>query len=320
MDANNNGKAVIVKNLEKRFGSFIAVNRVSFDVRKGEIFGFLGPNGAGKSTTIRMLCGILSPTGGTGTVAGFDVRTEAEKIKAHIGYMSQKFSLYEDLTVGENIDFYSGIYRIPQAKKKERKEWVIEMAGLQERRHSRTGILSGGWKQRLAFGCAILHEPPIIFLDEPTAGVDPVSRRQFWDLIYELSGKGVTTFVSTHYMDEAEYCNRIGLIYRGELIAIGSPDTLKTEFMQEEVLEVLCERPQDAMDGIEKLPGVKEVALFGKGLHVVAEDAGSAAGDIRNLLGTAASVEKIAPSLEDVFVSLIEARDRADQPQQEVRK
>jgi len=320
MDANNNGKAVIVKDLEKRFGSFIAVNRVSFEVQKGEIFGFLGPNGAGKSTTIRMLTGILAPTGGTGTVAGFDVRTEAEKIKAHIGYMSQKFSLYEDLTVEENIDFYSGIYRIPQAKKKERKEWVIEMAGLQERRHSRTGILSGGWKQRLAFGCAILHEPPIIFLDEPTAGVDPVSRRQFWDLIYELSGKGVTTFVSTHYMDEAEYCNRIGLIYRGELIAIGSPDTLKTEFMQEEVLEVLCERPQDAMDGIEKLPGVKEVALFGKGLHVVAEDAGSAASDIRDLLGAAASVEKIAPSLEDVFVSLIEARDRADQPQQEVRK
>ena len=320
MNAISYENAVVVKNLEKRFGSFIAVNRVSFEVQKGEIFGFLGPNGAGKSTTIRMLTGILAPTGGTGTVAGFDVRTEAEKIKAHIGYMSQKFSLYEDLTVEENIDFYSGIYRIPPAKKKERKEWVIEMAGLQERRHSRTGILSGGWKQRLSFGCAILHEPPIIFLDEPTAGVDPVSRRQFWDLIYDLSGKGVTIFVTTHYMDEAEYCNRIGLIYRGELIAIGSPDTLKTEFMQEEVLEVLCERPQDAMDGIEKLPGVKEVALFGKGLHVVAEDAGSAASDIRILLGAAATVEKIAPSLEDVFVSLIEARDRADQPQQEVRK
>jgi ABC-2 type transport system ATP-binding protein len=320
MNAISYENAVVVKNLEKRFGSFIAVNRVSFEVRKGEIFGFLGPNGAGKSTTIRMLCGILSPTGGTGTVAGFDVRTEPEKIKSNIGYMSQKFSLYEDLTVEENIDFYSGIYRIPPEKKKERKEWVIEMAGLKERRHSRTGILSGGWKQRLSFGCAILHEPPIIFLDEPTAGVDPVSRRQFWDLIYELSGKGVTTFVTTHYMDEAEYCNRIGLIYRGELIAIGSPDTLKTEFMQEEVLEVLCERPQDAMGQIEKLPGVKEVALFGKGLHVVAQDAGSAASDLRNLLGAAATVEKIAPSLEDVFVSLIEARDRADQPQQEVRK
>jgi ABC-2 type transport system ATP-binding protein len=320
MNASSNENAVVVKNLEKRFGSFIAVNRVSFEVQKGEIFGFLGPNGAGKSTTIRMLCGILSPTGGTGTVAGFDVRTEPEKIKANIGYMSQKFSLYEDLTVEENIDFYSGIYRIPPERKKERKEWVIEMAGLQDRRHSLTGILSGGWKQRLAFGCAILHEPPIIFLDEPTAGVDPVSRRQFWDLIYELSGKGVTTFVTTHYMDEAEYCNRIGLIYRGELIAIGSPDTLKTDFMQEEVLEVLCERPQDAMGEIEKLRGIQEVALFGKGLHVVAQDAGRATSDIRNLLGTTASVEKIAPSLEDVFVSLIESRDRADQPQQEVRK
>jgi ABC-2 type transport system ATP-binding protein len=320
MNASSHETAVVVKNLEKRFGSFIAVNRVSFEVGKGEIFGFLGPNGAGKSTTIRMLCGILSPTGGTGTVAGFDVRTEPEKIKANIGYMSQKFSLYEDLTVEENINFYSGIYRIPPEKKKERKEWVIEMAGLQDRRHSRTGILSGGWKQRLAFGCAILHEPPIIFLDEPTAGVDPVSRRQFWDLIYELSGKGVTTFVTTHYMDEAEYCNRIGLIYRGELIAIGSPDTHKTEFMQEEVLEVLCERPQDAMGEIEKLRGIQEVALFGKGLHVIAQDAGRATSDIRNLLGTTASVEKIAPSLEDVFVSLIESRDRADQPQQEVRK
>ncbi len=319
MNPSSIDSAVVVKNLERRFGSFIAVNRVSFEVQKGEIFGFLGPNGAGKSTTIRMLTGILAPTGGTGTVAGFDVRTQAEKIKSNIGYMSQKFSLYEDLTVEENIDFYSGIYRIPHEKKTERKEWVIEMAGLKERRHSRTGILSGGWKQRLSFGCAILHEPPIIFLDEPTAGVDPVSRRQFWDLIYELSGKGVTIFVTTHYMDEAEYCNRIGLIYRGELIAIGSPDTLKTEFMQEEVLEVLCERPQDAMGEIEKLPGIKEVALFGKGLHVVAEDAGSATSEIRNLLGTAASVEKIVPSLEDVFVSLIEARDRADQPQQEVR-
>ena len=320
MNASSNENAVVVKNLEKRFGSFTAVNRVSFEVQKGEIFGFLGPNGAGKSTTIRMLTGILAPTGGTGTVAGFDVRTQAEKIKSNIGYMSQKFSLYEDLTVEENIDFYSGIYRILPEKKKERKEWVIEMAGLQDRRHSLTGILSGGWKQRLAFGCAILHEPPIIFLDEPTAGVDPVSRRQFWDLIYELSGKGVTTFVTTHYMDEAEYCNRIGLIYRGELIAIGSPDTLKTDFMQEEVLEVLCERPQDAMGEIEKLRGIQEVALFGKGLHVVAQDAGRATSDIRNLLGTTASVEKIAPSLEDVFVSLIESRDRADQPQQEVRK
>jgi ABC-2 type transport system ATP-binding protein len=323
MSAGNN-KAVVVKDLEKRFGSFIAVNRVSFEVSKGEIFGFLGPNGAGKSTTIRMLCGILMPSGGTGTVAGFDVRTEAEQIKAHIGYMSQKFSLYEDLTVEENIDFYSGIYRITPEKKKERKEWVIEMAGLKEHRQSRTAILSGGWKQRLALGCAILHEPPIIFLDEPTSGVDPISRRQFWNLIYELSGKGVTVFVTTHYMDEAEYCDRIGLIYRGELTAIGTPEVLKTELMQEDVLEIACDRPKDAMGEIEKLPGIREVALFGKGLHVVAVDGEAAIAAIRSILGEKGyqveHIEKIVPSLEDVFVSLIEARDRAEKAQQEVQR
>ena len=323
MSAGNN-KAVVVKDLEKRFGSFIAVNRVSFEVSKGEIFGFLGPNGAGKSTTIRMLCGILMPSGGTGTVAGFDVRTEAEQIKAHIGYMSQKFSLYEDLTVEENIDFYSGIYRITPEKKKERKEWVIEMAGLKEHRQSRTAILSGGWKQRLALGCAILHEPPIIFLDEPTSGVDPISRRQFWNLIYELSGKGVTVFVTTHYMDEAEYCDRIGLIYRGELTAIGTPEVLKTELMQEDVLEIACDRPKDAMGEIEKLPGIREVALFGKGLHVVAVDGEAAIAAIHSILGEKGyqveHIEKIVPSLEDVFVSLIEARDRAEKAQQEVQR
>jgi len=323
MDRVGTDKAVAVKDLERHFGSFVAVNRVSFEVSKGEIFGFLGPNGAGKSTTIRMLTGILAPSSGSGTVAGFDVRTEAEKIKAHIGYMSQKFSLYEDLTVEENIDFYSGIYRLPPEKKQARKEWVIEMAGLREHRHSRTAILSGGWKQRLALGCAILHEPPIIFLDEPTSGVDPISRRRFWDLIYELAGRGVTVFVTTHYMDEAEYCDRIALIYRGELIALGTPGTLKTELMQEEVLEILSERPQDAMDGIAALAGVKEVALFGRGLHVVAEDGESVAEGIREHLtkkGFAVErVEKIVPSLEDVFVSLIEARDRAEQAQQAVQ-
>ena len=324
MNNTDSTNAVIVKDLERRFGDFIAVNRVSFEVSKGEIFGFLGPNGAGKSTTIRMLCGILSPTGGTGSVAGFNIRTEPEKIKAHIGYMSQKFSLYEDLTVEENIDFYSGIYRIPAEKKNERKEWVIEMAGLQEHRNSRTGVLSGGWKQRLALGCAILHEPPVIFLDEPTSGVDPISRRQFWDLIYELSGEGVTVFVTTHYMDEAEYCDRIGLIYRGELIAIGTPDTLKTEYMQEDILEVMCERPQDAMEGIEKIPDIKEVALFGKGLHVVTEEAESAMESITDLLVKQdyelTRIEKIIPSMEDVFVSLIEARDRAERSQDEVQR
>lgn len=324
MSAPNNGLAVTVQDLEKRFGSFIAVNRVTFQVAKGEIFGFLGPNGAGKSTTIRMLCGILTPSDGTGTVAGYDIRTQPEQIKSHIGYMSQKFSLYGDLTVEENIDFYSGIYRIPPEKKKARKEWVIEMAGLKDHRNSKTAILSGGWKQRLSLGCAILHEPPIIFLDEPTSGVDPISRRQFWDLIYQLSGKGVTVFVTTHYMDEAEYCDRLGLIYRGELIALGTPEVLKNELMQEEVLEVLCERPQDAMGEIEKLEVVKEVALFGKGLHVVAEDAEAASAAISNLLAEKGyallRLEKIIPSMEDVFVSLIEARDRAEMDSREVNR
>jgi ABC-2 type transport system ATP-binding protein len=314
--------AVVVKNLERRFGSFVAVNRISFEVRRGEIFGFLGPNGAGKSTTIRMLCGILAPTSGAGTVAGFDVRTEAENIKAHIGYMSQKFSLYEDLTVEENIDFYSGIYGIPPEKKSARKEWVIAMAGLAEHRHARTATLAGGWKQRLALGCAILHEPPILFLDEPTSGVDPISRRQFWELIYDLSSQGVTTFVTTHYMDEAEYCDRIALIYRGELVALDTPGALKTHLRGQEILELHCDCPQDVQGEIVGLPGVKEVALFGKGLHIVAEDGEAVARLVRGQLDAKGhrilQLEKIAPSLEDVFVSLIETRDRAERPQAEV--
>ena len=317
-------QAVVVRDLERRFGAFVAVNRGSFEVAKGEIFGFLGPHGAGKSTTIRMLCGILAPSGGSGTVAGFDVRTQSEEIKSHIGYMSQKFSLYEDLTVEENIDFYSGIYRIAPEKKQERKDWVLEMAGLRDHRHALTRTLSGGWKQRLALGCAILHEPPILFLDEPTSGVDPNSRRQFWDLIYDLAGRGVTIFVTTHYMDEAEYCDRIALIYRGELIAEGTPETLKTRFMQDDVLEVACERPQDAMEEIRQLEGIKEVALFGRNLHVVAANGEAAAQAVEERLGAGGygleRVEKIPPSMEDVFVSLIEARDSTEQAAQEVER
>jgi ABC-2 type transport system ATP-binding protein len=316
--------AVVVHDLEKRFGSFVAVHRVNFAVRAGEIFGFLGPNGAGKSTTIRMLCGLLAPSGGSGTVAGFDIRTQPEQIKLNIGYMSQKFSLYEDLTVEENIDFYSGIYRIPAQRKAQRKQWVIEMAGLGQHRHTRTAVLSGGWKQRLALGCAILHEPPIVFLDEPTSGVDPLSRRKFWELIYAMADQGVTIFVTTHYMDEAEYCDRLGLIYRGELIALGTPETLKTELMQEEVWELACDRPEAAMEELERLPAIKEVALFGRVLHVVAVDGAEAARQARARLAELglgiSSLEKIAPSLEDVFVSLIEARDRLEQPQAEVRR
>jgi ABC-2 type transport system ATP-binding protein len=313
--------AVTLRDLEKRFGDFVAVSRVSLDVKKGEIFGFLGPNGAGKSTTIRMLCGILTPSGGSGTVAGFDIIRETEKIKNNIGYMSQRFSLYEDLTVEENIDFFSGIYKIPREKKKARKEWVITMAGLTERRNSPAATLSGGWKQRLALGCAILHEPPIIFLDEPTSGVDPISRRNFWDLIYHMSGEGVTVFVTTHYMDEAEYCDRLGLIYRGELIALGSPEELKTGQMAEEIVEVLCDRPQDAMALVEELPGVRHAALFGRGLHVVVERAADAIPAIATkLTGSgfhSGEPEKIVPSLEDVFVSLIEARNRQEAKQSE---
>lgn len=324
MLSNESQPAVVVRDLEKRFGRFVAVNRISFEVAPGEIFGFLGPNGAGKSTTIRMLCGILTPSGGSGGVAGFDIRRETEKIKSRIGYMSQKFSLYEDLTVEENIDFYSGIYRIPSEKRQARKDWVLDMTALREQRQSLTAILPGGWKQRLALGCAVLHEPSIVFLDEPTSGVDPISRRRFWDLIYDLAGRGVTVFVTTHYMEEAEYCDRIGIIYRGELIASSSPEVLKTTLMREDVLEVVCDRPQDAMGAIEKLGNVREVALFGRGLHVVTANGEATVAQVRGELSRRGyrpeRVAKIEPSLEDVFVALIAARDRGDQPLGEVAR
>jgi ABC-2 type transport system ATP-binding protein len=231
--------AVSLNNLTKRFDSFIAVDAVSLSVPRGQIFGFLGPNGAGKSTTIRMLCGILAPTSGSGTVAGFDIATQPERIKENIGYMSQRFSLYEDLTVEENIAFYGGIYRIPAPRLKERAEWVIRMAGLTGRRQSKAGELSGGWRQRLALGCAILHEPAIVFLDEPTSGVDPLSRRTFWELIRTLAAGGVTVFVTTHYMDEAEFCDRLALIYHGDLVAVGTPLELKQARALDGVLPTL---------------------------------------------------------------------------------
>lgn len=314
--------AVVVRGLGRRFGDFQAVKGIDLEVGRGEIFGFLGPNGAGKSTTIRMLCGILAPTEGEGTVAGFDVRTQAERIKANIGYMSQKFSLYEDLTVEENIDFYSGIYRIPADRKRSRKDWVLRMAGLEERRGMRTGMLSGGWKQRLSLGCAILHDPPVIFLDEPTSGVDPISRRRFWDLIYQMAGRGTTIFVTTHYMDEAEYCDRIAMIYRGALIAMGSPAALKEETVREDVLDVKCSRPSDALALIERLDTVKEAALFGSGLHVSAHAGERAAREIREMLTAKGyevwEISAISPTMEDVFVSLIEEHDRRDGAQSEV--
>lgn len=318
------GQAVVVRELEKRFDAFVAVHRISFEVGRGEIFGFLGPNGAGKSTSIRMLCGILSPTAGSGTVVGFDIRTQQEAIKANIGYMSQRFSLYEDLTVEENLRFYGGVYGLDRARQAARTEWVLAMAGLQNHRDARTGVLPAGWKQRLSLGCAILHEPPVIFLDEPTSGVDPISRRRFWELIHDMAGKGVTVFVTTHYMDEAEYCDRLALIYRGELVAVGTPGSLKTQVMREDVVEIVCDRPQDAMGLVEGLPMIREAALFGRGLHVVTADASAAIPALTAVFrgrGHAVErVERIVPSMEDVFISLIEAHDRRERPQEEVRR
>ncbi len=224
-----NGWAVEVENLVKRFGDFTAVDHVSFRVRRGEIFGFLGPNGAGKSTAIRVLCGLLRPTSGSARVGGYDVARDPETVRQNIGYMSQKFSLYDDLTVEENLDFFGGVYGVPEGRKREREDFVLRMAGLEDRRKTMTRLLAGGWKQRLALGCAILHEPPILFLDEPTSGVDPIARREFWDLIYQLSETGHTVFVTTHYMDEAEYCHRLALMYKGKIVALDTPAALKQE-------------------------------------------------------------------------------------------
>ncbi|MDD2715315.1 MAG: ABC transporter ATP-binding protein [Candidatus Wallbacteria bacterium] len=229
---------VEVTDLTRKFDDFIAVDRISLKIGRGEVFGFLGPNGAGKSTTIRMLCGLLVPTSGEGTVAGFDIISESEKIKERIGYMSQKFSLYGDLTVDENIDFYSGIYNVPREIRKKRREFVLEMAGLTEQHNQPASILPAGWKQRLALGCAVLHQPEIIFLDEPTSGVDPLTRRKFWDLIYSFADSGATVFVTTHYMDEAEFCARLCLIYRGRMIAEGSPQELKKVLSASSTLKI----------------------------------------------------------------------------------
>jgi ABC-2 type transport system ATP-binding protein len=306
--------AVEVHGLTKRFGSFTAVDGITFAVKRGEVFGFLGPNGAGKSTTIRMLCGIISPTSGTGTVAGLDIRTQSEQIKARIGYMSQKFSLYEDLTVSENIDFYAGVYGVSAERLAERKRWVLQMAGLEGREQSLTGELPVGWKQRLALGCAIVHEPEILFLDEPTSGVDPISRRQFWDLINALAGEGVTVFVTTHYMDEAEHCDRLCLIYRGRIVAMGTPAELKTHYASGKLMEVEVEPQMAALESLLNDPAVYDAAVFGRRLHVVLPADVDAEGYVRQQLEKEGFriiyLEPVVPSLEDVFVSLVEQTDR----------
>jgi ABC-2 type transport system ATP-binding protein len=306
MDAD--GNSVVVENLVKSFGSFVAVDRVSFATRKGEVFGFLGPNGSGKSTTIRILCGLLRPTSGRAEVVGLDVAKSSEAIRRRIGYMSQRFSLYNDLTVIENLHFYAGMYGVTGAMLGERIDWALEMAGLRGREDSLTATLATGWKQRLALGCAVLHRPEVVFLDEPTSGVDPLSRRRFWELIQQMSAEGVTVFVTTHYMDEAEYCNRLALIFRGRLIALGSPSELKTGAVGGEVLQVECDPLARALAIVRSLAEVRDTAVFGNALHVVVAHADSGAAAIRRALEAAGiavvRIGKIRPSLEDAFVSM----------------
>jgi ABC-2 type transport system ATP-binding protein len=313
--ANNslNTGAVKVEDLVKRFGDFVAVDHISFTVSRGEIFGFLGPNGAGKSTTIRILCGLLMPSEGRAFVGGLDVEAESEAVKRNIGYMSQKFSLYDDLTVEENIRFFSGIYGVPEGIRKERKEYVLGMAGLEARRNTMTRLLPGGWKQRLALGCAILHQPPILFLDEPTSGVDPMARRGFWDLIYQLSEAGHTIFVTTHYMDEAEYCHRVALMYGGKIIALGTPASLKKTLRSQSLLNLESSSPLESMRAIEGEEGILDVAVFGGGLHIRVKDSGKAIPKIRRILErqgiTVRRLEAIQPVMEDVFVTMIEEEE-----------
>jgi len=301
--------AVHVERLTKTFGEFVAVDQVTFDVASGEVFGFLGPNGAGKTTTIKMLNGLLRPTSGAGTVAGLDIMRETETIRRQIGYMSQLFSLYPDLTVDENIGFFSGLYNVPRTRRRERRDWVLEMANLTDQRTRLTGELSLGWKQRLALGCAVLHEPPVLFLDEPTSGVDPISRRNFWDLIYSLTAQGTTVFVSTHYMEEADYCHRLALMNRGRIIALDTPMGLRAAVTQP-LLEVQTDDSVKAVGVLRDVPGVTEVALFGRDLHVTLEDA-SVQETLRPTLEAhqvaVQGVRAVAPSLEDVFISLVQA-------------
>jgi ABC-2 type transport system ATP-binding protein len=300
---------IIAQDLVKRFGAFTAVDHLSLRIARGEIVGFLGPNGAGKSTVIRMLCGLLRPTEGRAFVAGIDVGRDPEGVREHIGYMSQKFSLYADLTVGENLRFFGGIYRVPRALLAERIRFSVAMAGLSGREDHLVSTLAGGWKQRLALGCAILHRPPILFLDEPTSGVDPESRRRFWDLIHALAAEGVTVLVTTHYMDEAEYCHRVALIDRGRLIEMASPGALKSRKLGGDLLLLECEPIGAAVAALEAAPGVRDVAVFGNALHVLVKDAAAAIPALPGYLAerrvAVGRIERIEPTIEDIFVQLV---------------
>jgi len=300
--------AIAAQHLSRRFGRFVAVDDVSFEVRHGEIFGFLGSNGAGKSTTIRMLCGLLRPSSGTAIVGGIDVDREPERVKPRIGYMSQRFSLYERLTVDQNIAFFGGIYGLSGARLAERRRFVIDMAGLQGREGELTGSLSGGWRQRLALGCAILHEPPIVFLDEPTGGVDPLSRRRFWRLIDTLARSGVAVLVTTHYLDEAEHCHRIAIIQAGRLGALGTVAELKRVFDGRPIVEVRAPRPVDAMRVLDAMPEVEKTSIFGTSVHAVLRSSALApqaiAGRLSSQIPGPIESALVEPSLEDVFLDL----------------
>jgi ABC-2 type transport system ATP-binding protein len=305
--------AVQAVELTKKFGEFVAVDRVSFGIDRGEIFGFLGPNGAGKTTTIRMLLGLLKPTAGEATVLGFDIVKKTAEIKKRIGYMSQRFSLYDDLTVDENLNFYGRTYGVRGKRLRARKGFVLHMAGLEGRQRELTRNLSGGWKQRLALGTAIIHEPEMLFLDEPTAGVDPISRRAFWDLLYELAEGGTTIMVTTHYMDEAEHCQSLAFIQRGRIVARGSPAGIKETEMRGQVLEIDCDRPELAIMALRDLGVFEEVALYGALIHAVAPDVEALKPQIEETLHAAdvqiRLMDVIAPSLEDVFISSVRAPD-----------
>jgi ABC-2 type transport system ATP-binding protein len=303
--------AVETRELTKRFGAFTAVDRVSLTVGEGEIFGFLGANGAGKSTTIRILCGLLAPTSGTGLVLGTDVAKDPEGVKRKIGYMSQR----DDLTVAQNLRFFGGVYGLRGTQAREREAWALHMAGLEGKEDRLTGELPGGWKQRLALACAVLHRPRVVFLDEPTSGVDPISRRRFWRLIDEMSAEGVTVFVTTHYLDEAEYCHRHALLHAGRLVALGTVSELKRVFAGRAVLEVVPPRVGDALEAIASAPWALETSVFGTRIHVVVEDAEEGRRRIEERLASAGNapvaVERILPSLEDVFIHYVEDAETA---------
>jgi len=301
-----------VKNLTKKFGEFISVNNISFNVKKGEVFGFLGANGAGKSTTIRMLCGILKPTSGDAIVGGFSVMNQPEKVKQQIGYMSQKFSLYNDLTVEENINFFGSIYGLTNTVLEERKKWVLSVADLTGKEKLLTNSLPGGIKQRLALGTAVIHKPEIVFLDEPTSGVDPIARRNFWELINFLSEDGITVVVTTHYLEEAEYCNNIILIDSGKLIAEGNPKELKERYIQNKILEIECERISEAIEILSKEYFVEETNIFGNSIHISVNNFYKSEEQIKNVLSANSinvfRVSEVTPTLEDVFIHLVDKK------------